>query len=215
MRQEQFAQQLPENRLQVGRVALLWLALAGWGISPAIVRAVQPGELFELSLPDAKPAQTLRFHYCPPGTIRPGRPAREGGSASEVVPPTPMRGFYLAETEITLGQFRAVLGEAGAAPLKQEAAKYQAMNPQLFALIQKGEHEPVFFVGLAGAVQFCLRVQSSADEARAKQAVPSLESRRIRLPSHVEWQYGARAIADANQESRLPHFNREFRFAEL
>lgn len=194
----------------------MWLALAGWGMPLTVVRAAQPGEVFEWPLPETKPAQTLRFHFCPAGTIRPGRPAREaGGSAASAVPPTALRGFYLGETEVTLAQFRAVLGEPGMAVLKQEAAKFQAMNPQLFALIQQGEPEPAFYVGLAGAVQFCLRVQASADEMRAKQAAPSIEARRIRLPSHVEWQYGARAIADAGQPSRFPHFNREFLFDKL
>lgn len=207
--------QTDNRRLRVGRTALLWLALAGWGIPLTAVRAAQPGELFEWPLMGTEPAQTLRFHFCPAGTIRPGRPAREaGGSAASAVPPTALRGFYLGETEVTLAQFRAVLGEPGMAVLKQEAATFRAI-PELLALVQKGEREPAFGVGLVGAVQFCLSVQVSADEARTKQATPSIEARRIRLPSHLEWQYGARAIADAGQQSRLPHFNREFLFDKL
>ena len=206
-----------DNRhLRVERTGLLGLALALCWMSSAEVRGAQPGELFEWSLTGTEPAQTLRFRFCPPGTIRPGRPAREAaGSASTTVPTTSLRGFYLGETEVTLAQFRAVLGESGLAALKQEAAKQQTMNPQLFALIQQGEREPAFFVGPTGAVQFCLRAQASEDEARAKQAAPSIETRRIRLPSHVEWQYGARGIADADQQSRLPHFQREIGFVEL
>lgn len=207
--------QTDNRRLRVGRTALLCLALAGWGMPRTVVCAAQPGELFEWPLMGTEPAQTLRFHFCPAGTIRPGRPAREaGGSTASAVPPVSVRGFYLGETEVTLAQFRAVLGEPGMAELKREAATFRAI-PELLALVQKGEREPAFGVGLVGAVKFCLRVQASSDEVRAKQATPSIEARRIRLPSHVEWQYGARAIADAGQQSRLPHFNREFPFAQL
>ena len=206
------------RQLRVGRLcetALFRLALAVYCLTSVEVQAAQPGELFEWSPTGIQPAQTLRFRYCPAGTIRPGRPAREGGGSTSAIPPTSLRGFYLGETEVTLAQFRAVLGEPGMAALKQEAAKFQAMNPQLFALVQQGEQEPALFVRLDGAVQFCLRLQSADDESRLKQIAPSIEMRRIRLPSHIEWQYGARAIADAGQQARLPHFNREFKFAEL
>lgn len=208
--------QTDNRRLRVGRTALLCFAFAGWLMPRMVVCAVEPGELFEWPLKRTEPAQTLRFHYCPAGTIRPGRPARQAGdSTASVVPPVSVRGFYLGETEVTLAQFRAVMGEPGMAALKQESSKFQAMNPQLFALVQQGEREPAFFVGLAGAVQFCLRVQESADEARTTQATPSIEARHIRLPSHVEWQYGARGIADAGQQSRFAHFNRELPFSQL
>ncbi len=208
---------LSENRrLQTGRLLLLFLALAGWGLPRTIAHASPPGQLFELPLTGTAPAQTLRFRFCPAGTIRPGRPTRDAsGGSSNAMPSVSVRAFYLGETEVTLAQFRAVLGASGVAGLKKEAAKFQAMNPQLFDLIQQGESEPAFYVGLEGAVQFCLRVQAGIDEERMKQAAPSIEARQIRLPSHVEWQYAARAIADAGQQSRLPHFNREIPFAQL
>ncbi|GDY08239.1 hypothetical protein LBMAG52_17250 [Planctomycetia bacterium] len=194
--------------------AWVTVSLAGlcwWSASAAA--AAQPGELADWKVTSSDPPVTIRFRYCPAGTIRPGKPSNTGGAAN-LPPPLPIRDFYIGETEVTLAQFRAILGDAGLAPLKVQAAS-QTANPQFFETLQKGQLEPAFFVGLDGAVDFCNRLQAESDDVRSKTPQPSLDTRLFRLPSHVEWQYAARAVASADTQASLPHFGRWVRFSEL
>ncbi len=57
-----------------------------------------PGELFVLKYGD--PAVEMRFHWVPPGTFKRGQPAREV---------TISKGFWMAETECTQAQWRALM----------------------------------------------------------------------------------------------------------
>ena len=177
------------------------------------VNAAQPGELTEWSTSAKTPSPKIRFRFCPAGTIRPGKPAAANAGAANS-PPLSVREFYLSETEVTLAQFRDVLGDEGLAPLKTLASKYSAI-PQLFETVQKGQMEPAFCVALDGAVDFCNRLQTTSDDNRRQMAQPSLDTRLFRLPSHVEWQYAARAVASADNQASQPHFGRWIRFAEL
>lgn len=193
-------------------VAMFLAGLCWWPTSAA--DAAQPGELAEWKVTSSDPPVTIRFRYCPAGTIRPAKPTNTGG-VENLPPPLPIRDFYIGETEVTMAQFRAILGDAGIVPLKAQAAKVQATNPQLFEFLQKGQLEPAFFVGLDGAVDFCNRLQAEFDDVRNKTPQPSLDTRLFRLPSHVEWQYAARAVASADNQASLPHFGRWVKFAEL
>jgi formylglycine-generating enzyme required for sulfatase activity len=205
------------ERMKMRMRILCWLALgiaSLWRPRQAVYGA-QPGDLFEWPIARASPLQILRLRYCPAGSIYPGPPEREATADASSIPPTSIRPFYLGETEVTLAQYRAVLGDDGIAALKTEAARFQAMNPQLFALVQQGDREPAFFVGLPGAIRFCLRLQAESDANRAAEAIPSVETRRVRLPSHVEWQYGARAMIDAATQAKRPHFHRDLKLSDL
>jgi formylglycine-generating enzyme required for sulfatase activity len=173
--------------------------------------AETPGEetviVFQ-EFPDVK----LRLHYCPSGTIFPGRPVvNEAGSE---VQPLPVRDFYIGETEVTIGQLRAVLGQAGMQNLTASARRLSS-NPELLQLAQSGHDEPTFLAGLEEAVDFCQALQSAFDRERATTAQTAIETRTFRLPSHVEWQYAARAVQSAVDQGQRPHFGRWVRFDEL
>ena len=174
----------------------------------------KPGSLLEWTVPGLSQQVTIRFHYCPKGTIRPGGPSSSaGGEMSISSNPTPLDSFFMGETEVTLSQYRAILGEgdAGMAPLITLGSK-QKENQEYEKVLRAGQSEPAFFVPLEGAVDFCRRLQEQFDKTRPKN---SLETRTFRLPSHLEWQYAARAIASAEKQNERPHFARWVRMEDL
>lgn len=195
-----------------------WIKCCGFAFGLLLAQssfavAAQPGELAEWRISADDPQLTIRFRFCPAGTIYPGKPT--GTSAGNAKSPSVfIREFYLGETEITIAQFQAVLGNEGLEPLKKQAAKYSAI-PKLFETLQKGKSEPALFVPLDSAVDFCNSLQSKFDDSRRQMAQPSLDSRLFRLPSHIEWQYAARAVSSAENEQANLHFARWVRLSEL
>lgn len=172
------------------------------------------GEILDVSLKHAKsgsPGMALRLRYCPKGTIVPGRPAKgdEGGSPS----PVDVAAFYLGETEVTLEQIRMVVPEA--MTRIQELAAKTAGQPELAAMASQMGNEPAFYVTLRDAIDFCRTLTDRADQERNAKELPSVEQRLFRLPSHVEWQYAARAIADADKRGERPHFIRWIKLSQL
>ena len=195
-----------------------WLHSCGLVLVVAIfslttsVSAAQPGELSEYRS-SGLDGLKLSFRYCPSGEVFPGRPstAEDGIALGNA---TPIRDFYIGQTEVTLAQYRAVMGDAGLMPLKRQAAKLRA-NPQLFETIQQGQGEPAFLVDLNGAVGFCVRLQNDHDQERRNGQLSSIESRLFRLPSHVEWQYAARAVSSTDSQGKTPHFFDWIKYQEL
>lgn len=195
-----------------------WMQCCGFAFclvfaSSSFAGAAQPGELAEWQISADDPQLTIRFRFCPAGTIYPGKPT--GTSAGNAkMPSVSVREFYLGDTEITIAQFQEVLGTEGLEPLKKQAAKYSAI-PKLFETLQKGKSEPALFVPLDSAVDFCNNLQAKFDDSRRQMAQPSLDSRLFRLPSHIEWQYAARAMSSAENEQVNHHFARWIRLSEL
>jgi len=50
-----------------------------------------------------------------------------------------------------------------------------------------------------------MKIQGMYDADRLKNA-PSIESRKFRIPTQIEWQYAARAVSSEDQIQQLPHF---------
>ncbi len=173
-------------------------------------QAAKPGDPYEWSIPGNQSKVTLRLRFCPRGEIRPGRPnpannAAKGGATDFSV--VQVREFYIGETEVTLQQFRAVLGAEGLQPMLKNA-KQLTGSPQLLSLLQTGQNEPVYLVGLESAVQFCARLQENFSKSQSQAGQATIEGLRFRLPTHVEWQYAARGAQTLEEAATRPHFNR-------
>jgi formylglycine-generating enzyme required for sulfatase activity len=118
-----------------------------------------PGELGEIVV-----------RWIPAGRFTMGSPSAEEGrfsdeSQHEVVL---SRGFFMAETECTQGQWEAVIGS----------------NPSNF----KGTDRPVEKVSWEEAVEFCRKLTA---KQRQEGVLP--EGWEWRLPTEAEWEYAARA----------------------
>jgi formylglycine-generating enzyme required for sulfatase activity len=192
------------------RFATTWLFFAFTCTIPADATAQQAGALEHVAIMmPAGPVQ-IDFRFCPPGTIYPGMPDAAASAAPVVV-----RGFYLGETEITVGQMRGVMGSDGIGPLIQRAAVEEKNKPEYRRALESGAEEPALFVGLDDAVRFCHTVQQAFDQARLAGSQMSVESRQFRLPGYVEWQYAARAVTAAEANPERVHFNRWPNLSEL
>jgi formylglycine-generating enzyme required for sulfatase activity len=123
------------------------------------------------------PAGTLRSFggteclWCPPGQFMMGSPTSEPDrdADDEVQHEVVLtRGFFIAETECTQGQWEKVMGE----------------NPSEF----KGPERPVEQVSWEDAMEYCRKLTA---KQRAEGILPS--GWEWRLPTEAEWEYAARA----------------------
>jgi len=121
------------------------------------------GKTFPVSLPGSVP---LTLCYCPAGSFTMGSPAsEEGRNADEKqMPVTLTKAFWLAQTEFTQAQWRAVIGT----------------NPSEF----NGDNLPVESV-IWEDVQDCLKVMNSR--------VPLPSGWKWVLPTEAQWEYACRA----------------------
>ena len=122
------------------------------------------------------PAGTLRSFggtecvWCPPGQFMMGSLTSEQGRYADEVQHEVVltRGFFLAETECTQGQWEAVMGG----------------SPSNF----KGTDRPVEQVSWGEALEYC---QKLTTKQRAEGILP--DGWEWRLPTEAEWEYAARA----------------------
>jgi formylglycine-generating enzyme required for sulfatase activity len=175
--------------------------------------AQEAGALEQITI--AMPAGPVQidFRFCPPGQIHPGMPAASGPGPSTA--PADVRGFYIGETEVTVGQFRSVMGSEGVGPLAQRAALFEKQNPEYRRALESGAEEPALLVGLDDAIRFCQTFQQAFEQARLSTSQVTVETRQFRLPGYIEWQYAARGSASAEQAAEIRHFNRWPKLSEL
>ncbi|QDU17450.1 Formylglycine-generating sulfatase enzyme [Gimesia maris] len=174
-------------------------------VSSTALRAEEPGELFSYQPESLQGKLELKFRYCPTGTIRPGKP-QKNAPGNKLNEPVDIRYFYIGQTEVTLAEFRMILGEVRLNAIYQKNQKLETSIPGFASMIKDGQQEPAFLVSLEDAVDFCLQLQQSYDEERSRDEQRTIESLLFRLPSHLEWQYAARAVPTAEEQVQKPHF---------
>ena len=123
-------------------------------------------------VPGTRQALTIKgidfaFRYCPPGTFQMGSPEdeekrRDDETRHEV---TLTRGFWMLETSVTQGMYRAITGS----------------NPSRF---KSGDNYPVEWVSWFDSQSFC-------ESLNALGGAPA--GFEFRLPTEAEWEYACRA----------------------
>lgn len=113
---------------------------------------------------------TIAVRWIPAGCFMMGSPSTEEGRSSEEIQHEVAlsRGFFLAETECTQGQWAEVMGN----------------NPSHF----KGEDRPLEQVSWDEAAEYCRKLTE-----RQRRAGLLPEGWAWRLPTEAEWEYAARA----------------------
>lgn len=111
----------------------------------------------------------IPFRWCPPGEYMMG----EGGTAEKV---TLTRGFWLSETEVTQGQWQAVMETR---PWKDEPSA------------KEGVDYAASCISCESAFAFCDRITN-----REREAGRLPDGWMYRLPTHAQWEYACRAGTD-------------------
>ena len=186
----------------------------------ASAEASLPGVEVEKSNPE-KPGQPrsdngvkLVLRYCPPGTFLMGSPADEPGRDTYETQHkvTLTEGFWMAETEVTQGQWQQVMNLTLAAQARKMLADetlYPFNGKQITlreSLKTTGEAKivesvvaasspniPVYYVSWDDAVEFCLQLTLGEQHA---DRLP--KGWKYALPTEAQWEYACRAGTTAS-----------------
>ena len=151
----------------------------------------------------------MRFRWCPPGTFEMGSPPEEEGRYDDERQHgvTLTKGFWLAETEVTQGQWKRLMNGETVLDLARKAlqddteymlaGKKQTLR-EFWGLSRYDDPSkrcgdinddvPVYYVSWNDAVSFCRRLTAAEREAGR---LP--DGYEYRLPTEAEWEYACRA----------------------
>lgn len=145
--------------------------------SPAPMRMVDPkaGDTMSVILPSG---EKMVLCYCPPGSFTMGSLASEEGRGKDEnqVSVTINRGFWLARTEVTQGQWEAVMEST----VQQQMAKTSNFKD----LEGVGPNHPMYFVNWDESQAFVDKLNLAAELPTGWKWV---------LPSEAQWEYACRA----------------------
>jgi formylglycine-generating enzyme required for sulfatase activity len=163
------------------------------------------GKSWQLPLPDDK---SIAMNWINPGTFVMGSPNNEKGRKPDESPPTTVtltKGYWLAETEVTIGEWEAVTGETlrdKVNKLLNDETLYdfdgKKMKERDFMHFDKDsidkiianedDNVPMYFVSWNEAMAFCRKL--TAIERAAGRLPAGYE---YTLPTEAQWEYACRA----------------------
>jgi formylglycine-generating enzyme required for sulfatase activity len=163
---------MPTRRDALGRIGL---ASAAALVEPRLT-AVQPPAFAGAQAGEARVIEDVRLRWCPSGRFTMGSPPTETSRRADEaqVEVTLTRGFWMAASEITQGQWQRI---AGAFPDQPPTAAFGL-----------GEAFPMYWVNYAEAEGFC---RALTERARRASAIPA--NAEFRLPTEAQWEYACRA----------------------
>lgn len=145
----------------------------------------------------------LRFVYCPEGDlVEVDQSLKESGK-------TPLKPFYFLETELTIAEYRALLGKAGMDDILEIMPKNMDNDIKATYVEQISNNAskwPAPFVKLKNAMEICKLSNNSINDKKGKSS-RSMDVYVIRLPTIQEWQYAGRGAVDAKEGATRLHFN--------
>lgn len=119
----------------------------------------------------------IKFCWCPPGKFMMGDPKRKPSKSNKgYIEVSIDRGFWLGKYEVTLGEWKKVIGPH---PVKSERP-FLPKNPRF----------PISFIYWVHARKFCEQLTNSE---RAGGRLP--KGWEYRLPTEAQWEYSCRAGA--------------------
>jgi len=195
---------LPLCSSYLGVAVFLGLGAAGW----QLIRAAEPPVDAESAwmLPDLD----LEMKWIPAGVFLIGSPTDEAGRRANEGPQTEVkltRGFWFGKTEVTQGQWQAIMGRdlvAQARLGQTDDTQYLISGKKMmymrdFAGVARDGDTlkmignvdpqlPIYWVSWEEAAEFCRRIN-----VREKAAGRLPAGYEFRLPTEAEWEYACRA----------------------
>lgn len=153
----------------------------------------------------------ITMRWIEPGTFNMGSADTEPGRKKDEGPVTKVtitKGYYLSQTEVTIGQWKAVTGESlrdhvikmlqdetvyDFGGQKKKLREFMNFNPNDPDRIMANENDslPMYFVSWNDAMEFCRLLTL---QEKAKKRVP--DNFEYTLPTEAQWEYACRAGTD-------------------
>jgi formylglycine-generating enzyme required for sulfatase activity len=186
-------------------VLLLLTAQAAYGQGPAEQVKIPLNLQGEQTTLDMRYVAGGELSKNPPQAAAQQTPEDVGGLGKYRVTP-----FYLARTELTFQQLRAILPAEVVQRISgriQRTTGKDSSQEYLRKAVQSPSY-PAFSISLKEAVQVCTTLTElmRLDQGNAAGAA-TIEARRFRLPPHAEWQFACRAALTDDEVQSLPHVN--------
>lgn len=190
--------------------AMLWWMIIIDGCAASKKGRSQPdhpiaGKQWSLPLPGNT---MLDMPWIAPGTFTMGSPASETGRKADESPETVVtlpKGYWLGKTELTVGQWKAIMGESLREHVikmlsdetvydfggqRKKLREFMNFNPSDPDRIMANENDsiPMYFVSWEDAREFCKKLTT---REKANGHIP--EEYEYNLPTEAQWEYACRA----------------------
>jgi len=164
-----------------------------------------PGKPWNIPLPGNT---SLPMAWIPPGTFVMGSPETEPGRKSDESPQTTVtltKGYWLGNTEVTIGEWKAVTGQSlrdkvikvlndetlydfdGRKMKERDFMHFDKNDPDKI-MANQDDRLPMYFVSWNEAMDFCHKL---TEQERAQGRLPA--NYVYTLPTEAQWEYACRA----------------------